>query len=310
MNWTDFSEVYEHLSKPHNQREFGLPWHRYAAWHIVSDEQIVMAYDGYRIFELNKDGNAYFVPHERLTIGAVRRWQDLMPSGYDFRLTSRKTSAGVRKYRLTVFQHNKNTPKRIDFYKRLRVQRIDNDAVFYPDMPPAVQKDNLRYRTFNRQIKSLESILVAQAKMGAYNDFVPPNNYQRFYFHKNMILPKLKEYIASIGGDTNVRLHYDVPDILRNTIDQWIDDKDVHRLQPIVLCCFLEHHSDEQHKETNALRRIKHGLSNVKRRFLREHCVKIGESKNPLMAPDDQDRELLQAAGLREVQVPCEAEVC
>lgn len=296
--------------------EFGVPWWRECLWHKISDDEYALSYSGSRIYECHKDGSAY-ICFNNLTSGVKNRWLNVTASNLDIETQRVSKANGITTYRVTVKQreHYKLDNGRESYrFKKIgtvsahtRIKIWDGTQFVCEVADPVTKvatKDNTKYREFNAQLKKLRAVLSGQAKMGVYDKFA-----ERWSSVLNDELTRI------MGGKTH--LYYsDTGNRMYDAALQWMETGDAELTKVIALCALRNHHSETSAKANlaeNIRRRLMNGLKAVQTRYLREHCVTISHSNNSLSPSDesdDQDSVLQPPAGLREVQVPCQAEVC
>lgn len=296
--------------------EFGAPMWKGIMWHKLPDGVAVASWQGDRLFEVHPNNDMYIVIGKRHTAGCTNRWSNIL-SNLDvrgiiyFSTVTTKTAAGLKKTRVSMRQGNGKS-QMVYTYGKAKLSFSENNPAFLKleacKPPVKVVKDKAKYREFNKELKALLEILMLQTRVGAYDNYVPPK----------YIYGSLKELFATHIGDP---VSVGIKDIASTLAKKWIDTKDPALLEPVMHAILLStfenyrsnHYADVSVKRADYLRRIKLRKKMIQQHYLRTECAKLFDSSGTLSTDDeseDQDRELLENDGLREVQVPCEAEVC
>lgn len=188
------------------------------------------------------------------------------------------------------------------------VTQVQNRLRIYPDgklevvdpILSVVDKDNQKYREFNKILKALKAVLYAKAKMGVYNSLFTKN----YWYWTLNDEQKIRD--EEFGKDSWPRQSERVALTYQLAL-RWAENRDNALVDRIAKLAFLGHRSQAEDMPQNALNRIKSCLTLVQQSYLRKECVTISESPTLDLDADDPNRELQPTAGLREVPVPSEA---
>lgn len=320
----NFSRV---KSLDHANYEFGVPWSRNTFWHDKGDS-CVLSYSGERIVEVTSGNEVYFYIPKQMSQAVADRWAYFFESpGLRVEFKKLKRTNGDQRYTVT-FIHLQRKPNSYDYEAtpictveaRDRIRMIHTNYQWTSfEASDRVQqtyvKDKKKYAEFNKHLKRLRAALIAQAKMSYFTDLLSP--------HTNLGMSSreyMRQQIYRWSGQESIK-HYmwvgECADIMYKAALKWIKDQDRDSLVVVGLCAIYNHTSElsrRSGKETeDAVRRVKNAMAALQKLYLQRECVTIEVSNNSLRLTDesdDQDRELLPPARLREVQVPSEAQVC
>lgn len=287
------------------QNEFGYATY-IGTWHKRGD-MFVCAYHGRRIIELLSDDKAFLVFGKRHTAGARGRWERFLNSRYELN-TKRITSAsGLQRYKVGV--RIVHTPiylpaqYLVETHNRILVTTAGDKLKFEPwtKDEPTVLKDNAAYRAFNKKLKGLAATLIAQAKLGVYSQLMSSN-----YRGANQY-----SELRKLGEQMKLEKNYPFA-VQTELVRRWVQSEDVSLLNYIAKAVAYNHRDDnhQESAEQRMVRRIKSAMRHEQVRYLRDNCVKMVAPSATSSTEDestDTDCELLENAGLREVQAPCEA---
>lgn len=306
-------------AKNWKDNEFGFSAWGYM-WHKLDDGTIVAAYDGHRIYEVRPDNTHYLVCNFKTHgNGATNRWSRFFKDTIKFS-TQRVNYANGRKQVKISFRYSEpgkaNTFSGSAISDRLfRIDENDGKLTLTPvlENKDVYVKDNVKYRAFNKQLRNLKAVLVAQVRTGVYDKDLDRPKYDYSARYGDTV--SLQQELVQLLGVTTNYIGYG--DILRHTkllTHQWLETRSPTLLRPLALLALYGFTSMESDLRKSLARRIHNALLSVQKAYLREHCVKIETSNNSLTSLSndvkDQNSELLPAAGLREVQVSREVEVC
>lgn len=317
-----YEKVAEHSFDKH---EFGVPYWGHFTWHKMPDSVIVAAYRGHRFAELWPDGSQYLIFNkETHSAGTTNRWARFFKNTSIS--TKRITRAnGQKRTAISIYRYE-YTPTKAKVLQddtfvgdcRFKIEE-DNGNIKLIPIPEKTttkyEKDNVKYRAFNKQLREFKAVLVAQAKMGAYDDLLKLTRYTRTTLASE---PSLQKLVCAALGVKNSR-HFSHSDLViaeYKLAREWLETRDNSVLRSFMPVCLMAHSSRNNYSSgdrDSIPRRINSAIAAVQKCYLRRHCVKISESDNSLSLTDesdDQDRELLPSAGLRKVQVSGEAQVC
>lgn len=308
---TDITEFYYSFKRlnvyNYDLYEFGIPLYAGMSAHKISDDTICISYQGNRIYEVHSNESCYFVLPFRFTQGVLNRWLHISNNQIHILKKRRKNILGLVDYELLFrFRKDGSWGNKATVYAAKRVQIFNEKGeIDIKNADPSmksVTKNTDKYKIFNVALKQLKTTLTVQAKLGVYNDFMIFNAYSLSDF-------------SNILGVTGYINYNDSRLMLYGNVMEWIETRDPSILKRIALLAMRLHSSGETKAEANIIKRLNSALKYVQATYLRDHCVTISESQTTLRSdnePDDNDKdsELLQTAGLREVQVPSEAQVC
>lgn len=292
--------------------EFGTPSYYGCYMHKVSDDLICISYQGHRIFEAHSDGSSYFViTNNSLTDFVLKRWMSLFSSNIWISKKRRKRLGNVIEYDLEFSARVMDSAgvytweKKASVTASSRIQVTDstgNVCISRADAPIVVSKSTDKYKLFCKDLKDLKSTLIAQAKLGVYDKYSGVSHYS------------FKEELSAIMNIGDTYAYYnDVMKFRDDAIAKWIETRDPTLVKNIAICTFRLHSSYASGIK-NIVNRINSSLKSAQATYLRDHCVTI--SGSPLLRSinesddNDKDSELLQITGLREMQIPSEAQVC
>lgn len=322
--------LYHQYSDVHydaDRYEFYTPNYKFH-WFKVENNVYAAVYDGNRFYELHPDGSQYLIYNSKMhTSGFTARMQGMFRN---VTLTIRKMrrANGSSQMKMHYYQYEyvpgsklaqtrEVTAGTVLASRRVKVG-IKEGKIFFEaaDESAATElvKDNAKYREFNKRLKKLRATLFTQLKLGVYAAEAPLPRHN-YYSSANKLKPSIKDELAKCPGikpdHHNTISWHAIETALVKYVEEWVCTNDAKLLRPIVLCCLHNHQSESADPNDNALRRVKSGLLYAQKQYLRKNCVTIVPSKNSLSQRDeqgdDQDGELLEDAGLREMQVPCEA---
>lgn len=304
-----------------------------------SKDIIKFAYWGQQIGELTPQNELYLCTPHDMTSGVSNRWKNLvyqiLQVTADFSCNSKKTARGVKHWQVSgFFSYHGKQPNlsfnshyaKVKFEKRFQVTLKTNESHSYIDISPADKqptvavKDNDTYKTFNKQLKALRAVIKTQARMQVYPLDISYYDFQRngtsskydnlrSAMHKRYKNDPIFQNNKSYGCWTYLNK---LPYFLYDEVLDWFIDKDASRLQNIALACLITSKTDDYDVQRGQICRINNALRGVQVRFLREKCVTLSKSNATLDGSNesDADSQLQSVTGLREVQVPSEAEVC
>lgn len=315
---------YSDITHDRDKYEFYTPNYKFN-WFKVENDVYAAVYEGNRFYELHPDGSQYLIYNPRThTSGVTSRMQGMFRN-VTLTVRKRRRANGASQMKLYYSQYEyvpgaKHAQTRevasgiVMADRRIKVSAKEGKIFFEAvDDGKTVQhvKDNTKYREFNKRLKTLRATMVTQAKMGAYNIESELPRYQYYTTDRKLKL-SLKEALGQyIKPDHHNTISWKaIEDSLYRFVVEWTQTSDAKLLRPIALCCFHNHTSESADAVDKAVRRIKSGLAFVQKQYLRRNCVTIVASNNSLSPCDDQNSELLPSPGLREVQVPGEAQVC
>lgn len=321
-----FAYTYDTLNKlPWGAGGFGIVRHN-NIYFKQPDGVIAATYRGHSIIEYHPDGTIYLLYNRNAhTSGVLTRW-NAVAVHVTFDLKKRTRQSGQQLAALTYKQsqytnHKLGAPQyqvintaTVLGHSRFKLSKTKAGLLTVtPDEPPhVVVKDNAKYRAFTAQLKQLKAVLTAQIKLGLYQDSADLPKISHPRFPDVSLRSEILTYVAA--PDKRYLTYYEIEKFKRDLAYKWLDKRDPALLHPFVLCCLDQHSSDAPVGSTeNILRRVMHGIAYVQRHYLRTSCVTISDPTNSSSLSnesDDQDSELLPPARLREVQVPCEAQVC
>lgn len=172
-----------------------------------------------------------------------------------------------------------------------------------------VEKDNAKYRAFNKRLKQLKAVIHTQIAAGAYKAW-ESLRWRSQWPQNTALRDEILAIFAKHGNKSCYNNEHRV-DILSKIVDDWIATSDPTLPRAFAQIAFINNISEaKQGSHEDLRRRVTNAMKQVQINYLREHCVTIRESNNSLREPSDQESELQSTAGLREVQVSGEAEVC
>lgn len=305
----DLSITYDQLAK-RQFKEFGSPWYRNTIWHKVRNAY-ALTYNGVRIAEIYADNTLrLLIPSDTsIPIAWKTRWDMLFQNGAVTFDSKRRTSvSGLVRHEMAMlvrmsedYKFHYHTIGTAEASQAFKVKITSSGIVFEADdseVKTAI-KDNTKHRAFAARLKRLRAIIVTQIRMGVYTEI-----HLRTTSHIDGYRERFGEQWMSPDA-TGYRLYADVMN--------WMDTMNPDRVTSIALMAFRRHYSNKTGL-AGLEQRVANAFKYVQERYLREQCVKIEVSNNPLRPSnndsDDQDCELLPPDGLREVSVPCEAQVC
>lgn len=267
--------------KPNGDRYLCLPEVVYGArvqaiWQAISGAEAIT-------IRRVKDANGV----EWTTLTFLRRVQDYKSGRWEWEKVSEAKSSS----RFKVWVDSAGRPQ------------LENAS---PNLVVNLDKD--RFNAYKKKIRAMQATLVAQAKVGAYPE-----------------LYKVKEREAIMKNTfTEWRHSSEVYEQVLSHVDSYINVPDPTKLRALMYNIIgSESHYYETFDGAGLAKLVQRACKKFEQRFRREQCVTIAEasescttiseSKNSLSDSDDsddQDSIVLPPNGLREVQVPREAEVC
>lgn len=325
INWKQLEKAYQDRPKSY---EFGYCVDRNVFAHREPDGWAI-AYFGERIAEKkdSADDLLFTIPDGGMSAAVSKRYANLLPGTTDVFSKKLKRANGLNEVQLTIQTREYDSALRayktvckttVTAASRFRVifdaTEKSKYSVVAEDNVVDVSKDNVKYRDFNAKLKKLKAVLVAQLKMGAYNDLLTDKGYWDRTSPINSTAYGLadKDIMATYLSDKDAQA------IAYKLCSDWVDKNNVTQLRNIVAVLAYGRSSNEKRGSLEDLkRRVLNGLRDVQVAFLRKECITISEPPNSLRelnesssGSDDQDRLVQPHDGLREVQVPSKAEVC
>lgn len=310
--------------------EFGVHYYRDSRAHLDRETgNLHLDYFGQRIAEVHKDFSVVLCrPESGNAPGITKRWEYLIGSLVQNTATRARLSVSSRKLKTAagleettvyidynIYDLGEKRWKRIAslnqaFRERARVSlnAVGGLQIERLDKRLDVTKDNKKYRDFTSKLRKLKAVLVAQAKMGVNLDLLKGSSYSQDTPVAKLVLGHCKaenRYYLSLD---------DQKDALYKLIMDWVEkDPSVEPLRLIAALCSYRRSSNKDGVE-DLTRRVTNALREMQVEFLRRECITISEPSNSSEKLNDeshdQDGVLLPTPRLREVQVPCEAEVC
>lgn len=277
--------------------EFGM---RYEAESYVFPEgdHFVFSYDGRRIAEQHINGRFKLITADYISSGHRTRWANIL--GVNLLLKKRQKANGQYCMDFTIYNNRANLAVAKQLVGDIWVDTI-NWTITQDKEAPKLIKDNKKYTAFNKKLKLVKSILFTQLRMGTYTKLKAAWDTNR-----RMAMERL---ILAHTGENEKRYwwrHREDVEIAHHIITAW-DGKDntAKPLSDLLYCTSRSWRGLPEEKHLTGL------LRSVQREHLRAECVTIvAPIVSNESSADDQDNVVFPPAGLREVQVPCEVEVC
>jgi hypothetical protein len=301
-----------------DSRPYGNPLFRGVMLHKES-EVFVLALNGYSVAEVHPGNTVYLILGKTLLPSVKRVWQQLL-AVHNIDVKKRRRVKGDDSHVVTLCELSRvgmtDKWKYVPVAQFEAAQRVKIDTSTRPytftNADPVVeyQKDNDKYRAFIAKCKMVKATLNAQIKMGLYDDDNVSMRRDPTEFMRDLIY-EYKRFCERYFT------HSTCWDLATHMVHEFARTKDTSLLPKLIIIAAYCHESevstDPKLVRVDLSRRVNSLLKVVQHEYLRSECLTIGVSNNPLIPTkdsDDQDSQLLPTAGLRDVQVPREAEVC
>lgn len=279
-----------------DKHEFGVPLWRGLMAHRF-DDHVAIAYNGNRIAELHKNGDVYFVIPDNMTIGVTTRLNSFL-DGCTISFRKKARVNGFHTYSCEIISEDRTKPygntsrftmrDRFDVRKRILIQQLGQDVNAHfrsADLDlPVFQKDELKYREFNKKLKRIKVVLSAQARLQIH----AINKGSRWSSITNDIADRLfnSERYPSWGN---------IEDKLDEMIMQWMAINDIgaqpapQLVSDTLALMFRLHGSEANEVSENEVRRINNACKAIQGRYLRRECITIQTSNNSMSLNNEHD---------------------
>lgn len=288
--------------------EFGYPMADYF-WHKLPDNTFVASLYGHRIYEIHPDNSQYLIYNAKTHTPAFTRRYSNFVINSEFVTRTKEQADGQRAFEITVYQ-TRYDPSNRKLLRTHKTSAIGNRVfklteqngmlTIVAELTKAREvrvRDDEKYKAFNKQLNQLRKVLIAQTRMGAYDDLV---RLPKTVYDSNIpSLGALLKLALNLSKDAYAS-YREIENTRQQAVMRWMSGSP-SELRLITLCSLFLHESGHHDARQNVALRIKSGLVAVQRTYLRTECVKIVDSNNSLSLnneSDDQDSELLEAAGL------------
>lgn len=286
----------KYSNRAYDKHEFGVPLWRNMVCHRF-DDHIAISYNGNRIAELHKNGDVYFVIPDNMTLGVTTRLNSFL-DGCTISFRKKSRVSGIHTYTCEIVSEDRTKMygsasrfmlrDRFDVRKRILVQQLNQSTNAHfkaaDEEMPVVQKDETKYREFNKKLKRIKVILSAQARLQVHNI----DNRSRY----SGITEEMSKRL--FGSD-----RYPSWSLIENKLDEaimhWmaindIDGKPTPQLVTDVLTMmFRLHGSESNEKSENEIRRINNACKGIQGRYLRRECITIQTSNNSMSLNNEYD---------------------
>lgn len=306
-----YSEFLEEVNRTPN--EFGTPRWGGVFQHLMDDGSVILSYYGNRIVEITPDNRhfLYLPPSGYVDVSARGRWQHAF-NNLQFHTVRRKRANGHVEFKVTSQKWNDKAKNRYNSWEdfctitaRRRVEVHEGGALTCADTEDVtVTKDNAKYRAFCTGLKKLKAVMTTKARMGVYDQF---GNFSTLSAAITALRPRVAKLHDMKKDDYLHQGHYTkLADAL---VQAWILSEEPKIIDEIAVTYMHIHSSMAAETTEDLRRRLVNGLRGTQVRYLQKECVTITESAPSKKDSDDSNVELQQNDGLREVQVPRQAEV-
>ena len=273
-------------------REFGEPMWRNRMLHKLND-LIIMSYNGERIAEFHKDDTIVLTIPKNMTHGVTSRMNEIF-NGAEIQLRKKTRVNGITAYECSVldlvqkkqgYGYTQVLRDKFDVNQRIKVTQLPDGGLTFEradNAVPEVEKDNVKYREFNKKLKAIKTILIAQVKMGATN-----------------LDEKVKSSRWTMLDESICRKYFDndrypVWQIREQKVDDliatWMEYGPQKELTEDVLRIMLSmHSSDASESVQNLVRRINSACKAAQGRFLRRECITILTPNNSMSLNNEHD---------------------